>query len=387
MDIKHIIIKSAFAPLTEEEQSQLDAWLRESEHNQRVYDHVVSLLGSEDDVVKRMSEIDVETALSKVKDKEIHKKHTQSLDIKKTFNLRSVFRYSAAACIALVIGVGVYTYIDWTRVTPPEITAQIAEAIDQCEIANAQAVTDGKIAAPVIKQNVTKNTLASYKLDDESIDRLYDASDIKVNEGNEYWFTLEDGTLIHLNRGTRVIYPKHFDGSQRDVVIDGEAYFMVARDKSRPFTVHTILGDVKVYGTEFIVNTHCTGDKGETTEVVLVKGAVSVTPAGGGEAMMVPGQRAVMAEGSVSITVTDLAPYIAWNQGEFFFHEWPLKKIMGVVGHWYGLTPEFEDKEIEQIKFSGNFSHYDDIHPILEAIASVTGLEVKLTQTRIILSR
>ena len=387
MDIRHIIIKSAFATLTEEERNVLDAWLKESARNQHVYDNVLSQIGSEDDVVKEMSEIDVEAALEKVKSRAARSRHISLQENKRRHLLRTVLHYSAAACAAIIIGVGVYNYIDWKRVTPPVVTPEIAEAIEQCEAANQEAVSEGRITAPVTSGKVTRHTLADYKLDEESVDRLYDASEMKVNEGNEYWITLEDGTLVHLDRGARVIYPKHFEGGQRDVVIDGEAYFMVAKDKSRPFVVHTIQGDVKVYGTEFLVNTHCSGNEGCTTEVVLVKGSVSVTPVDGGESMMAPGQRAVMNAGGVTIADTDLAPYIAWNRGEFFFNEWSLKKIMDVVGHWYGLTAEFADKDIQEMPFSGNLNHYDDIQPILEAIASVTELDVRLSEKKIILSK
>lgn len=77
-----------------------------------------------------------------------------------------------------------------------------------------------------------------------------------TKKDKEFWMVLDDGTYVHLNYNTTLIYPNHFVGSERKVKLKGEAYFIVANDsKKRPFIVETANGDVHDYGTEFNVNT------------------------------------------------------------------------------------------------------------------------------------
>ena len=208
---------------------------------------------------------------------------------------------------------------------------------------------------------------------------MLSARRITTRHDKEFWLTLDDGTLVHLNYNTRLIYPEEFGRGDRNVILDGEAYFMVAKDKSRPFIVHTTNGDVKVYGTEFNVNTS------HSTSVVLVKGSVSVTPTGGREIMLKPGQQLTLTDNQPSVTQVDTAPYVAWNEGKFFFEEWPLERIMQVIARWYGREVEFTTDEIKQQRYSGNFDRYEDIRPTMEAIETITGLKITFAPDRLII--
>ncbi len=71
----------------------------------------------------------------------------------------------------------------------------------------------------------------------------------------DFWITLDDGTIVHLNYNTRLRFPARFAGDSRTVYLDGEAYIKVAVDKDRPFMVVTSNATIKQYGTEFSVNT------------------------------------------------------------------------------------------------------------------------------------
>ena len=252
-------------------------------------------------------------------------------------------------------------------------------------------------------------------------DQLLAAKRITTKHDKEFWITLDDGTLVHLNYNTRLIYPEKFGRGNRNVILDGEAYFMVAKDRSRPFIVHTPNGDVKVYGTEFNVNTRTEvrGKKirGErsasgaentslSTAVVLVKGSVSVTPTGSKEIMLKPNQQATvngqrsavngqrstvngqrsMVNGqrlTVNVENVDVEPYVAWNEGKFFFHAWTLERVMSVMSHWYGYKIEFESDNLRQLTLNGNFSRYDEIENITEAIGKVLNIDIKIHKNNI----
>ena len=67
-----------------------------------------------------------------------------------------------------------------------------------------------------------------------------------IPSGGENTIVLSDGTRVKLNAESKLIYPTRFLNRQRTVFLEGEAFFDVTPDKTRPFVVQTRLGDVKV---------------------------------------------------------------------------------------------------------------------------------------------
>ena len=197
--------------------------------------------------------------------------------------------------------------------------------------------------------------------------------------------TLEDGTRVHLNYGSRLVYPIHFGGDTREVELQGEAYFFVAKDKDRPFIVHTPNGDVKQYGTEFNINTR---DEIGVTRIVLVNGSIGVTAKGGKEFMMKPNDMAILQPGETEpmVSQVDITPYIAWNIGTFVFEDCTLEQLMRVLSHWYNKRVQFESEEIRQMRFTGEFDKYESIIPTMKAIHNVTGLRIEVHGKDIIIS-
>lgn len=221
---------------------------------------------------------------------------------------------------------------------------------------------DARIAALVARLTHTPIANIDAKMDELlSTTTYYD---------KEFWLKLDDGTLVHINNNTRVIYPEHFGSNKREVIIDGEAYFMVAHDDTRPFIVHTPQGDVRDYGTEFFVSTNQL-----STTVALISGKVSVTQRGGTEHMMTPGQEASLTDSGLSIAAQDMTAYKAWNTGTFLFHNKTLEEILNVMSRWYNVDVRFADNNLRTIRFTGSFDRYESMSPMLNAICEVTGLK------------
>ena len=391
MEIKDIILKSIYGRLTDEEQQLLADWLSQRDHA-RLYERIRATI-DEKQAVEYLASIDVERALAKVKGAQYAGSSVGAEDSAETdgrqqtaafVTLRSPLFRIAAALVLLIVG-GTFWYREHTRVTPPVVS----EAV---ELAMQQSAEKGLQGAVVVSGNgqkkvVTTQELTRYHVDDDFAEQLAEARRITTYQDKEYWVTLDDGTLVHLNYDSRLIYPEKF-GDRRDVILEGEAYFMVAKDKSRQFVVHTPQGDVKVYGTEFNVNTRSKGGDGNDNgglSVVLVNGSVSFTPARGKEQMLTPGQELSIVNAQLSINEVDTAPYVAWNEGKFFFEEWPLERIMEVMARWYGREVEFKSDDIKQLKYSGNFDRYEDIHPTMEAIEAITGLKITINPKQIII--
>ena len=206
---------------------------------------------------------------------------------------------------------------------------------------------------------------------------------IETEKTKEYWVTLDDGSVIHLNNDTYLIYPERTGSKTREVILDGEAYFVIAKNPGRPFVVHTRQGFITVYGTEFNVSTR---EPGDVAEVVLVEGSLSVTPNCGDERRIEPGQMATIGEG-ITVESVDVERYVAWNTGRFSFKDWPLGKVLDIICRWYGVNVIYDDESLSQPHISGNFDRYEDLSTTIESLSTVTGLHFDLMEDTLRISR
>ncbi len=371
--ITTLIIKHTLQVITPSEQQELNAWREADELHEKAFQWLSNRDNLEKDYRFRQS-IDVEYSLQEFKERLESEQTTKVVSLRSRLFNTKLYRV-AAVIILLIMGGAFWYHREYTRVTPPEISQEVEYAMQESQSKGWQGAEIITSATPQ-KQVITEEESARYHVDEDFAEQLAEAKRITTYHDKEYWVTLDDGSLVHLNYDSRLIYPEKF-GDRRDVILEGEAYFMVAHDKSRQFVVHTPQGDVKVYGTEFNVNTR---NENEAVNVVLVKGSVGFTPTEGTETMLAPGQILSYGNHQLSIRPTDIAPYIAWNTGEFVFSDWTLARIMSVIARWYGLEVRFMNKDLGERKYSGSLSRYEDLKPTLETIEMVTGLDLNVNK-------
>ena len=371
--ITTLIIKHTLQVITPSEQQELDAWREADERHEKAFLWLSNRDNLEKDYRFRQS-IDVEYSLQEFKERLESEQTTKVVPLRSRLFNTKLYRV-AAVIILLIMGGAFWYHREYTRVTPPEISQEVEYAMQESQSKGWQGAEIITSATPQ-KQVITEEESARYHVDEDFAEQLAEAKRITTYHDKEYWVTLDDGSLVHLNYDSRLIYPEKF-GDRRDVILEGEAYFMVAHDKSRQFVVHTPQGDVKVYGTEFNVNTR---NENEAVNVVLVKGSVGFTPTEGTETMLAPGQILSYGNHQLSIRPTDIAPYIAWNTGEFVFSDLTLERIMSVIARWYGLEVRFMNKDLGERKYSGSLSRYEDLKPTLETIEMVTGLDLNVNK-------
>lgn len=129
---------------------------------------------------------------------------------------------------------------------------------------------------------------------------------LDVPVGGEFELTLADGSRVWLNSMTKFRYPTHFTGKTREVFVEGEAFFSVAKNADSPFIVHTGGMQVKVLGTEFNLSAY----PGEKTVTTLARGKVEVA----GESDKVclqPGEQAIWNNGvkNIEVKAVDVSLY------------------------------------------------------------------------------
>ncbi|HXO76568.1 MAG TPA: FecR domain-containing protein [Puia sp.] len=194
--------------------------------------------------------------------------------------------------------------------------------------------------------------------------------------GGQYQVTLADGTKVWLNALSKLRFPNEFSGSDRTVDLTGEAYFEIAKDKSRPFMVRVNGVQVQVLGTSFNVNAYSDESEIKTTllegAVRLVKGEVSAPlkpgqqgvtgmPDAGGtsggaqsngasaqkgandaQSNGASGQRAAIATSGFSIHSADIDQVMAWKNGLFSWDAADVHTVMRQISRWYGVEVRYE---------------------------------------------
>jgi len=172
---------------------------------------------------------------------------------------------------------------------------------------------------------------------------------LEIPVAADYRLRLSDGTTVYLNSETKLKYPEVFGGEERKVYLEGEAYFEVAEDPEHPFRVMVNDVEIEVLGTHFNVNAY-PEQKGVAT--TLAEGKVKVKDRGR-EAVLIPGQQAVATPEGLDVREVDVQEFLSWKDGLFIFRRMPLAEIMTQVYRWYGIKPEFSDKALRELTFTG----------------------------------
>jgi transmembrane sensor len=213
---------------------------------------------------------------------------------------------------------------------------------------------------------------------------------VTTARGNQYQLILADGSKVWLNSASSLRFPTSFTGNSRDVELDGEGYFEIAKDASKPFHVKTRTQDLEVLGTHFNVNAYSDEDATKTT---LLEGKVKVSQsaivnpesaigkrqsAKDNEFAVVlkPGEQAVMATHSPFTThhspftihhSPDLDQVMAWKNGWFEFDNTDIKTIMRQISRWYDVDIKYETK-INNETYGGRISRSLNLSNILKML-------------------
>lgn len=175
---------------------------------------------------------------------------------------------------------------------------------------------------------------------------------IQVMNGQTSHLFLFDGTEVWLNSGTTFKYPQNFNTDERDVYIDGEAYFKVAHNKKLPFIVNTGKMQVEVLGTTFNVSAY---SNESTQSVVLVEGKVQINNVEGKKiADILPGQIATQSNGEkLNIHRTDPEFYTSWKDGRVTFKDEMMGDIAKKLERWYNVKIRFAKPDLKNYTMTG----------------------------------
>lgn len=200
---------------------------------------------------------------------------------------------------------------------------------------------------------------------------------INTPRGGQYQVILPDGSKVWLNAASSLKFPASFTGKQRTVILDGEAYFEVAKDKTHPFKVNVNNMEVEVLGTHFNIM----GYQDEAaTATTLLEGSVKITK-GNATQMIVPGQQALVQE-SIRVKNVNVDEVVEWKNGNFNFAHEKLEGIMRKIARWYDVDIDYEAKTTSAT-FVGTIPRSQNITEVLKYL-ELTGLvHFKIKERRI----
>ncbi len=243
---------------------------------------------------------------------------------------------------------------------------------------------------------VKLNGYSIKKKCDGSIVHLIDADfDYKKNiyntivtpKGGEFSLVLSDGSRVHLNADSKLQYPVEFVGDSRQVMLEGEGYFEIAKKtkvgKKQPFIVRTGNQSVEVLGTVFNINSYS-----RIIQTTLIEGAVKIRYGSHGSRIIKPNQQSNFIVDSGYIEVHEVDPYyvINWKNGMFAFEDASIYEVMNAIGRWYNVDIQFEEN-LHQIHFSGTMSRTEDISKVLRTIELTGEVKFKRTGRRILVMK
>lgn len=358
-----IIWKSVHTALNEEEQLLLDQWLAEDDKHRKYYDQVVYQYKQRE---QQVAPPDVRSLW-----KEIEAQEKGDNSGRRRWIL-------AAASIALAIAT-VFVLFN----TPTERPADTTIAENNASmvlpgtkkavlrLGNGQTITlgPGQNTSTTADGSSIAITNGSVKYKDEENvpDRAVTMHEIEIPRGGEFTLTLSDGTQVWLNSQSTLRYPAIFSKDKRVVELTGEAYFEVAHNKNRQFEVIAADQVITVLGTSFNVS-HYPEDR----EIVstLVEGSIRIDTQTGSNTILSPGEQAVYNKQSNALTSqkVNVANFIAWKNGLFYFENEPLEHIMTVLSRWYDIEVVYKNTAQKQQRFTGTLKRYDTFKNVIGLI-------------------
>lgn len=234
--------------------------------------------------------------------------------------------------------------------------------------------------ADVAVANSSKGIISYEKLKSVSNGTELAYNTIETPRGGTYQINLSDGTKVWLNSASQLRYPVAYHNGERLVELEGEAYFEVAKDRTKPFKVKSNGQVVEVLGTHFNVNGYADEPFTKTT---LLEGAIIVSTTKN-KIILKPMQESINKNGELSQhPIADADEAVAWKNGYFQFDDENLESVMRKISRWYDVEIVFVGKPSNK-KFNGIISRSKGIKMALEIMEATGNVNFKMEGRKLI---
>ncbi|QGY42563.1 DUF4974 domain-containing protein [Maribellus comscasis] len=217
---------------------------------------------------------------------------------------------------------------------------------------------------------VSENNRLINQITTVSVDSL----EVIAPVGSRTVFELSDGSVVHLNCGSRIKYPQNFSGETRGLALIGEAYFDVAHNPDKPFVVSAGNIKVKALGTQFNVNAYPENNDISTT---LIEGKVIVEEIQNNGDIentkeLIPGQHVIYTKKTCMMESSQeqVEKYIAWKDGKLVFENESIDQVAQRLSQMFNVEIEVAE-EVAKYKYTVTFID-EPLFQILDLLSFAT---------------
>ena len=189
---------------------------------------------------------------------------------------------------------------------------------------------------------------------------------------------LSDSTVVWLNSCSKLLYTSQFNNS-REVILEGEGYFEVAKKNGNDFTVHTNSYEVVVKGTKFNISSY---KEDSVTTTTLLEGKVEIYKKGYEDKyVLVPGESIAynLRENAFSKEKVDTSKYVSWHNKNFKYLDISLENLIVRLNRQYGVDIQLDEsvQNLKKNEFYINLKNKETIDEILYALEKILPITVK----------
>lgn len=192
---------------------------------------------------------------------------------------------------------------------------------------------------------------------------------LSVSYGEGKKITLPDGTLVVVNAGSTLIYPKDFTSDTRTVFLSGEANFDIAKNPEKPFIVKTKYIDVQALGTQFHVQAY---PNSRQTKVSLIEGKVKVETEENKERSYIlkPNTQLIYShnDDKISIIDVDAERFASWQDGYLIFQDASFEDIVQAIERKYKVAINYNGRGMNDHYYHVKFNPDDSLNEVLETL-------------------
>lgn len=200
---------------------------------------------------------------------------------------------------------------------------------------------------------------------------------VMTQGGQKSEINLSDGSKVWLNSRSKLLNTNDFNAKNRELTLQGEAYFDVETDKNSPFIINIGNAQVSVFGTKFNVSSYAEDEK---MIVSLEEGSVGFTKVGSKKPVMLnPGQQLIYNKNTneVSIQNVQIDLYTSWKDNRLRFSDATLSDVFKKMERWYDVIIIL-DSELQNSERLTLTIKTESLKEMMEVLKKVSDIEYSI---------
>lgn len=372
---------------TSEDRKLLNQWLSDSEENKLLFkEEVKKWYASKDDL---------ETDTQKAYDSFITRVNQSDVKVVSIKNWKRILPYAAVFAGILMIGYyGLLRDTGYSSNNSVVVNSEKPRQDDKIKIIQDDGTItymDNTSQSDIVTSNGTilgkmenDRLVVAESIHPETIEYL----EISIPKGKIFQLDLSDGTKVWLNAGSTLKFPKQFIASEsnRNVYLDGEAFFDVTTNKVQPFMVNTGDVSIEVLGTQFNVSSY---PEDITIKTTLVEGSVALKELGSITelATLVPNDQVIYTKQNMKLDQkqVDTKLYTSWMYRKMIIDNESFASVIKRLERTYDIEIISKHEKLNQTRFTGEFDT-ENVRQILAVFSETVNFKYTINNKQIVIA-